>query len=210
MKTFVRIVKTRSTEEFESLPYICTLLNSCLWTYYGVTKPGAILVATVNAFGTVVEIVYILLFLVFATPHKRGRTWVGVIVLNVGFFGGALVVTNLVLQGEKKISGIGFLCAAFNIVMYASPLSAMKTVVRKKSVEYMPFLLSFALLINGGIWALYGLLVHDWFIGIPNGTGFVLGVIQLVLYAMYRNNNGSVLLPSSCYEESSQTTSLLA
>jgi hypothetical protein len=42
-----------------------------LWTYYGVTKAGGLLVATVNGFGAVVEIVYVTLFLVFAPPRMR-------------------------------------------------------------------------------------------------------------------------------------------
>ncbi|CAI0466868.1 unnamed protein product, partial [Linum tenue] len=67
--TFWRIVKNRSTEDFEGLPYICTLLNASLWTYYGVIKPGAYLVATVNGFGIVVEIVYVALFITYA-PRK--------------------------------------------------------------------------------------------------------------------------------------------
>lgn len=69
--TFWRIIKHRSTEDFESLPYVCTLLNSSLWTYYGIIKPGAYLVATVNGFGIVVEIIYVSLFLIYAPVEKR-------------------------------------------------------------------------------------------------------------------------------------------
>ena len=64
-------MKRKSTEEFECFPYICTLLNSCLWTYYGITRPGSYLVATVNGFGTVVEIIYVSLFLAYAPPRTR-------------------------------------------------------------------------------------------------------------------------------------------
>ncbi|KZV44475.1 hypothetical protein F511_38777 [Dorcoceras hygrometricum] len=71
VKTFLEIVKKRSTEEFECLPYICTLLNSSLWTYYGIIKAGAYLVATVNGFGVVVEIIYVFLFLLFAPPSQK-------------------------------------------------------------------------------------------------------------------------------------------
>lgn len=69
--TFWRIVKRGSTEEFESLPYICTLLNSSLWTYYGVMKAGEYLVATVNGFGVVVETTYLVLFLIYAPSKIR-------------------------------------------------------------------------------------------------------------------------------------------
>ncbi|KAL1546208.1 hypothetical protein AAHA92_22838 [Salvia divinorum] len=124
-KTFVRIVKKKSTEEFESFPYICTLLNCSLWTYYGIIKPGSYLVATVNGFGVVVETVYVALFLIFAPPNKRVRTAVVVGILNVGFPAAALLATYFLLERELRIDAIGFISSGLNILMYVSPLSAM-------------------------------------------------------------------------------------
>ncbi|KAL8540907.1 hypothetical protein ACS0TY_002237 [Phlomoides rotata] len=191
LKTFIGIVKKGSTEEFSSLPYICTLLGSCLWVYYGIIKPGAYLVATVNAFGVVVEIIYVALFLFFAPPPKTKSTAIMCGVLDVGFFGTAVLVTYLLLNGDMRINAVGFIASALNIIMYASPLSAMKRVVTTKSVEYMPFLLSFFLFLNGGVWTFYAILVDDWFLGVPNGIGFVLGIIQLALYAIYNTKPSS-------------------
>lgn len=212
VNTFLRITKRKSTEEFESLPYICTLLNSSLWTYYGITKPGSYLVATVNGFGIVVEIVYVILFLIYAPPRMKIKTGILVGLLDVGFFAAAVVATRLALDGDARIDAIGFMCAGLNVIMYGSPLAAMKTVVTTKSVEYMPFLLSFFLFLNGGIWTFYAVLVDDFFLGVPNGIGFLLGTTQLVLYAIYRNAK-----PSKNYangglvdeEEGSQNQSLL-
>ncbi|KAL9407778.1 hypothetical protein AB3S75_046341 [Citrus x aurantiifolia] len=188
VRTFWRIIKHRSTEEFQSLPYICTLLSSSLWTYYGITRPGSYLVATVNGFGILVEAVYVTLFFIYApTKAMRAKTAIIFGILDVGFLGAAIAATRLVLEGEARIDAIGVMCAGLNIIMYASPLSAMKTVVTTKSVEFMPFMLSFFFFLNGGIWAFYALLVRDVFLGVPNGTGFLLGTAQLVLYAIYRN-----------------------
>jgi solute carrier family 50 protein (sugar transporter) len=39
-------------------------------------------------------------------------------------------------------------------------------VVKTRSVEYMPFSLSFFLFLNGGVWRVYSLLVKDYFIGV--------------------------------------------
>ncbi|XVF66201.1 hypothetical protein PTKIN_Ptkin10aG0016500 [Pterospermum kingtungense] len=164
--TFWRIIKHSSTEDFESLPYICTLLNCSLWTYYGITKPGGLLVATVNGFGILVEAVYVVLFLIFAPRKMRVKTGILVGILDVGFLAAAIVVTRLAVEGETRIDVIGFMCAGLNIIMYGSPLAAMKTVVTRKSVEYMPFFLSFSLFLNGGIWAFYALLVQDYFLGV--------------------------------------------
>ncbi|XP_010259509.1 PREDICTED: bidirectional sugar transporter SWEET17-like isoform X1 [Nelumbo nucifera] len=185
--TFWRIVKNRSTEDFESLPYICTLLNSALWTYYGIVKPGAILVATVNGFGVVAETIYILIFLIFAPAKIRANTAILLGIMDVGSLAAAIGVTRFAMHGDLRIDVIGIMCAGLNIVMYASPLAVMKTVVTTKSVEYMPFFLSFFLFLNGGTWAVYAALMGDYFVGIPNGTGFILGAAQLMLYAIYRN-----------------------
>ncbi|KAG6427323.1 hypothetical protein SASPL_111565 [Salvia splendens] len=186
VKTFARIVKHKTTEEFESLPYICTLLNSSLWTYYGIIKPDAYLVATVNGFGVVVELIYVALFFYFASlPSIKAKTAILFGVIDVGFFVVAVLATYLALQGDARIDAIGFISSALNIVMYASPLAAMKRVMTTKSVEYMPFLLTFFLFLNGGVWTLYAVLAQDWFLGVPNAIGLLLGIIQLALYAIY-------------------------
>lgn len=69
--TFWRIVKKGSTEEFSGLPYVCTLQQAAMWVYYGITKPGATLVATGNSVGVVMESIYVTLFLIYAPPRVR-------------------------------------------------------------------------------------------------------------------------------------------
>ncbi|XP_042067226.1 bidirectional sugar transporter SWEET17-like [Salvia splendens] len=143
--TFARIVKKRSTEDFSSFPYICMVLNASLWTYYGIIKPDALLVATVNGSGIIISTVYLFLYLAFAPAKIRART----AVMDVGFVVVAIWVSRFELEGESSINFTGFLCACFNILRYASPLSIMRQVVITKSEEYMPLLLSICLCANG-------------------------------------------------------------
>ncbi|KFK39012.1 hypothetical protein AALP_AA3G189200 [Arabis alpina] len=186
--TFWTIVKRRSTEEYECLPYICTLLGSSLWTYYGIVTPGEYLVSTINGFGVLAESIYVLIFLFFVPRPRLLKTSVLVLVLNVIFPVIAIVGTRIAFGDAKaRSSSIGFVCATLNIIMYGSPLSAIKTVVTTRSVKYMPFWLSFFLFLNGAIWGVYALLMHDIFLLVPNGMGFFLGTMQLLIYAFYRN-----------------------
>ncbi|CAM0880857.1 unnamed protein product [Alopecurus aequalis] len=191
ISTFWRIVTSRSTEEFEPVPYVLTLLNTLLWLYYGVTKPGGVLIATVNGFGAVMETIYVVLFLVYATDHDtRVKTAKLVAALNIGFFGLVFTATTFAIDGlDNKIMIIGLICACLSMLMYGSPLAAVGTVIASRSVEYMPFFLSFFFFLNGAVWATYALLDRDIFLGIPNGIGCFLGGIQLVIYAIYRNSN---------------------
>ncbi|KAI3855171.1 hypothetical protein MKW92_018448, partial [Papaver armeniacum] len=53
--TFRSIVKKKATGDFKAIPYICTLLNTSLWTYYGLLKPGGMLIVTVNGAGAILQ-----------------------------------------------------------------------------------------------------------------------------------------------------------
>ncbi|CAL0309645.1 unnamed protein product [Lupinus luteus] len=189
---FIRIIKHRSTEDFSSIPYICTLLNCSLWTYYGLIKSGEYLVATVNGFGIVVETIYLIVFLIYAPKTMRIKTGILAGIMDVVMLGAAIAVTQLAMKGEGRINAVGITGAGLNILMYGSPLAAMKIVVTTKSVEYMPFFLSFFSFLNGGVWLFYAILVRDFILGVPNGTGFVLGAMQLALYGIYRNGKSSI------------------
>ncbi|XP_051145424.1 bidirectional sugar transporter SWEET16-like isoform X1 [Andrographis paniculata] len=191
LKTFKQVVKKKSTENFKGLPYITTLLSTSLWTFYGIIKPGGLLVATVNGAGAVIHIVYVAIFLAYAPKSVRVSSIKLVAALDVAFFGAVVAVTMAAFRPAIRLTVVGLICTGLTIGMYAAPLSAMRIVIRTKSVKYMPFLLSFFQFLNGGIWAAYAVLVADYFIGVPNGVGFLLGSVQLILYMIYRKKPGS-------------------
>uniref|UniRef100_A0A7N0U4L9 Uncharacterized protein n=1 Tax=Kalanchoe fedtschenkoi TaxID=63787 RepID=A0A7N0U4L9_KALFE len=94
----------------------------------------------------------------------------------------------------KRSTFVGAFCVAFGIVMYALPLTVTYKVCRDKSVDYMPFWLSFTGFANGIVWVAYALLQFDLNILISNGTGAVLGAIQLLLWTFYRQSIPNVVL----------------
>lgn len=191
IKTFWTVVKKKSTENYKSTPYITTLLSTSLWTLYGLINPDGLLVVTVNGAGVFFQLIYVTLFLIYAPKDKKIKTAALVAVLNVGFLGAVIAVTLLAIHGDVRLTFVGILCAVLTIGMYAAPLSAMRMVIKTKSVQYMPFLLSFFLFLNGGVWSIYALFVKDIYIGVPNAIGFVLGSIQLILYAVYKKKSSS-------------------
>lgn len=69
--TFWRIVKKKSTDDFAWLPYAATLLSTSLWSFYGILKPGGLLIVTVNCAGTVLEAIYVILFLIYAPKATK-------------------------------------------------------------------------------------------------------------------------------------------
>ena len=71
--TFRRIVRNGSTEDFRWLPYVTTLLSTSLWTFYGLLKPGGLLVVTVNGAGAALEAAYVTLYLIYAPRETKVR-----------------------------------------------------------------------------------------------------------------------------------------
>jgi solute carrier family 50 protein (sugar transporter) len=186
LKTFWRIVKNKSTEDFKSLPYICTLLSTSLWTYYGLIKPGGLLIFTVNGVGAALETVYVILFIIYAPKKSKIKTVSLVLLVDIVFFVVVFLVSFLLLNQHTRITVIGVLCVCLTLSMYGSPLVVTRTVIVTKSVEFLPFLLSFFLFLNGGVWTVWAVFNGDVFVGIPNGIGFGLGAAQLLLFVIYR------------------------
>lgn len=203
ISTFKRIIKKKSTENFKGDTYVCTLLSTSLWTFYGLLKPGGLLIATVNGAGAFLQATYLILYLIYAPKDTKVRYMKLAGILNIGFLGALVVIVLVAVHGEIRLTILGFICAGLTLGMYASPLAAMKSVIITRSVEYMPFLLSFFLTVNAGVWSAYALLVRDFFIGVPNAIGLLLGSAQLILYMMYRGKSGPAKPTEKSEEEGS-------
>ncbi|KEH20984.1 bidirectional sugar transporter [Medicago truncatula] len=167
-----------------------------LWIYYAfVKRESALLLITINTFGIVVESAYIIMFLIYAPKKQRLSTIKLLLLLNVFGFGAMLLSTLYLSKGAKRLAIIGWICLVFNISVFAAPLFVISKVIRSRSVEYMPFFLSFFLTINAVMWFFYGLLLRDYYVALPNTLGFVFGIIQMVVYLIYRNATPVVEAP---------------
>ncbi|KAF2562695.1 hypothetical protein F2Q70_00015132, partial [Brassica cretica] len=116
---------------------------------------------------------------------KVGVIFVPVVVI---LFGLTAVISAVVFDEHRhRKSFVGSFGLVASISMYGSPLVVMKKVIETKSVEYMPFYLSFFSFLASSLWLAYGLLSHDLFLASPNMVGTPLGILQLILYFKYKN-----------------------
>lgn len=185
--TFIRICKKKSTDGFQSVPYVVSLFSSMLWLYYASLKPDEILLITINSVGCVVETIYIAIYIVYAPKQARIFTLRLLLLMNFAGFCVILLLSQLLVKGPNRARVLGWVCVTFSVSVFAAPLSIMKVVIRTKSVEFMPFSLSLFLTLSAVMWLLYGVLSRDLYVALPNILGFVFGVIQMVLYVIYKN-----------------------
>ncbi|KAK4486165.1 hypothetical protein RD792_008833 [Penstemon davidsonii] len=189
LPTFRLIYKKKSSEGFQSVPYVVALFSAMLWIYYALCKTDATLLITINSVGCFIETIYIGFHLFYATKKSRVQTMKLLVILVVCGFGFIVLSTHCLVKPSKRANIVGWICLIFSLCVFVAPLFILRQVIRTKSVEYMPFLLSFFLTLSAVMWFFYGLLLKDFNIAIPNVLGFGLGLVQMVLYYMYKNGD---------------------
>ncbi|XP_025093653.1 sugar transporter SWEET1-like isoform X2 [Pomacea canaliculata] len=80
---------------------------------------------------------------------------------------------------------LGLVCCCMSVCCTGSPLATLRDVLRTKSTESMSFLLCFFNFVAALAWFVYGLLLKDSFIIIPNIIGGILGLTQVILFCIY-------------------------
>ncbi|KAL3655003.1 hypothetical protein CASFOL_000789 [Castilleja foliolosa] len=192
--TFYQIYKKQSTEGFQSIPYVVGLFSAMLWIYYAFLKPDTTLLITINSVGCFFQSAYVCFYLFYAPRSARVQTLRLLLLLNVIGLGLIVLLTHFYAKESYRADIVGWICLVFSLCVFVAPLCVVRQVIRTKSVEYMPFLLSFFLTLSAIMWFFYGLLRKDYNIAIPNVLGFIFGVLQMVLYAIYRKANKTVVV----------------
>ncbi|KAJ8483703.1 hypothetical protein OPV22_016188 [Ensete ventricosum] len=187
LPTFYRVYKRKSTEGFQSVPYVVALFSAMLWISYALLKTDACLLITINSVGCAIETVYIVVYLAYAPKAAKIFTAKLVLLIIVAMFGLILLLTLLLSKGAKRVEILGWICVSFSVSVFVAPLSVIRLVIRTKSVEFMPFSLSFFLTLSAVVWFAYGLLIRDLFVALPNVLGFIFGILQMALYVAYKD-----------------------
>ncbi|TMW90185.1 hypothetical protein EJD97_016106 [Solanum chilense] len=191
--TFYSIYKKKSTEGYQSIPYVVALFSSMLWIYYALLKSNMPLLITINSFGMFIETIYVGFYLFYAPKKARVHTIKMLMLSAVGGFGAIVLVTEFLFKGVVRGQIVGWICLIFSLCVFVAPLGIVRQVIKTKSVEYMPLLLSVFLTLSAVMWFFYGLLLKDINIAAPNVLGFIFGILQIILYAIYSKKEKSII-----------------
>ncbi|GAB4829694.1 hypothetical protein Ancab_040654 [Ancistrocladus abbreviatus] len=159
-----------------------------LMLYYAFVKgENTTLIYTINSVGCAIEGTYITKYMIYASKEAKMYTAKLLILLNMGVYGLIILLTMSLSHGKRRAIIVGWICAVFSVCIFASPLSVMRRVIKTRSVEFMPFWLSFFLTLCAVMWFFYGFLIQDFFIAAPNILGFIFGIGQMILYGIYKD-----------------------
>jgi solute carrier family 50 protein (sugar transporter) len=203
MPTMREIMKVGHIGDFSPLPYLVSMLQCFLWAVYALPfiTPCKTQPLITNIVGFLLELGYILIFVRFAHSRRRGIVSKSALVCLIA----AVIVAAAVLvaphiefksfpdvNASRSTTVLGFACSVLNVAMYGSPLGVVRTVIRTRSVRYMPLPLTIGCGLCSVIWTVYALLVMDFFIMVSEHAGCEHAGCDAAARAPYRAH------PSTC------------
>uniref|UniRef100_A0A914CA79 Sugar transporter SWEET1 n=1 Tax=Acrobeloides nanus TaxID=290746 RepID=A0A914CA79_9BILA len=188
----VDIWRRKSTDEISGFPFIMGFLGGTFWLRYGLLKMDFTMI-TVNVVGVTLMFTYTM-FYVFYTQKRTS------ILLQVTLVFSLIASMLFLVQTytTKVLDPLGFICMTFNIINFGAPLAGIGVVLRKKCCDTLPFPLCTANFLVSSQWCLYGFLVNDIYIIIPNAAGMGLAILQLSLFLIFPRAVGEKAVLSYC------------
>jgi len=177
-----RIYRMHSTGDISGFPFVATFLNCSLWCLYGYSANNSAILL-VNTIGACLQAGYVLFYI----RYSQDRTaYLRLVLSAVAFLACVSYYLQYYLVDNRTIIyHTGLICCFMTVIMFGAPLASLKEVILKKSTDSLSFPLCFANFIVASEWAIYGVLISDKFVQIPNGLGAILGIIQVSLFLKY-------------------------
>jgi solute carrier family 50 protein (sugar transporter) len=196
LPTILDIQKAQDVGEYPLLPYSCMTSNCALWTTYGVLKQSST-VWVPNLVGLLLGLYYMKSFIRFAPksaptlPGSVGHHLIAVMCVLCW-----IGVSTAFLSIPASV--VGTVATIFCVAMFASPLAAMKTVIRDRSAQSIPLPFTVASLMNCFFWSVIGFFqFRDRNIIIPNVLGLTFSLVQvaLIFYGNTPRETDSIISP---------------
>ncbi|KAF7492051.1 Sugar transporter SWEET1 [Sarcoptes scabiei] len=172
------IYRSGSTKDFTSLPFLMGTACSYLWLRYGFLLDDSTMIF-INTIGLILQSFYLLWFYLFTTHKNR---------INRKLFLLAIFLTATHFHIRWSTSPdqlIGSLAALSSLFFCASPLPLVFESFRNKCTENLPFLLILSSFLVSFMWFIYGYLIDNAFVQIPNGLASIIAGVQLSLFLFF-------------------------
>ncbi|EYU18073.1 hypothetical protein MIMGU_mgv1a026007mg [Erythranthe guttata] len=183
----------------------CNVFSSAIWLFYGILESNAMVLVSINNIGCITEAMYISAYIFYSAHiHKIINYFfimqydnIKMLGLTMSFFCAIIFLTYFTLKGDSRLMILGWVCLLASISVYGATIATVYRAVMKRNVQYISVVLTCILTVNAVLWGMYGFLEEDANIWIninnyfPNAIGFILGVVQIAGYTIFRTPKAS-------------------
>ncbi|XP_074596574.1 sugar transporter SWEET1-like [Brevipalpus obovatus] len=173
-----KIKRKGSSSDFSVAPFLAGLLSTFLWLRYALFIQDKIGIV-VNTIGAVTFLIYTLFYYYYtlnkSSVNKKFAILIALII--------ALVLVCNARPDPVYFSGI--IASAASLGFASSPAVTIVDVFKTKSTEKLPFSFILSSFVVSSLWFVYGILVNDPFVQVPNGIITLISGLQLSLFAIF-------------------------
>lgn len=176
-----KYVRNGTTGDSSPFPFVSGFLSTCIWLRYGflLQDPSLIIV---NSIGASLLLAYVVTFY-FYTITKS------VVVKQMLGVTAVLLVLLCYTQYETDLGRaktyVGFVASLMTILFFAAPLTMLAHVIKTKSADILPLPLIMSTFVCCLQWFVYGYILEDPFIQVPNVLGTLISGFELLLFLIY-------------------------
>jgi len=173
--------KAKTTGESSILTFLMGVVMTFVWFNYG-RLVGDSSLTTVNGVGLILQSFYVFCF--YSITVNKLTTGKKIFIMGI-----VLMIVGSYIHTEEDTSvaqlRIGWLGASMSVAYCSAPLASIQQVCRSRSTECLPFYLILATFFVTGQWALYGTIIDDNFVAVPNMLGCAAATFQLALFQYF-------------------------
>lgn len=178
------MVAHQTTGEVPALTFVSMAVMCSIWGTYGGLRNNTSVLVT-NLFGCALSIYYLWVFERYTSKGARMaelHRWyrAGIALL------GMLLLYIFYSDVEAGAQVVGTCGAVLSVIFASSPLLALPTIYKSRSLESMPFFTSLMMFASGFLWFLHGwVLANDSSIYIPNFVGSLVSGVQILIHLVF-------------------------
>jgi len=177
--------RKKTTGETSCMTFLVGVVMTFVWFNYGRLVSDHTL-QTVNATGFVLQVLYTLCFYKFSNVKvQTGKKMFLALLL--------IILIQTYIQNEEDLATaqlrIGLFGASMSVAYCSAPLASIQHVFRTRSTESLPYYLILATVLVTGLWTLYGHIIHDSFVKIPNMIGCTAALFQFSLFYYFPSDS---------------------
>jgi solute carrier family 50 protein (sugar transporter) len=109
--------------------------------------------------------------------------------VGFGAGGGGGIAFGVRKDLAKEI--VGYIAMVVNLIMYGAPLTLITKMVREGDVSSLSPVTMLAGLCTSSMWLAFALMIKNIFIGIPNGIGILIFLVQFAIYAKFKDSDAT-------------------
>jgi solute carrier family 50 protein (sugar transporter) len=178
------VVAARSTAGKNIYMFVGLLFNCLWWFSYGLLIADNSVI-TCNAVGLVVAVWGMYTFFKFAHNDSE-RALARDFAIGIPAISAALAAGLFMMLPHQAVSVVGSVSTLGSLSVFASPLTEVRAIVTARDSSPLSLLILLFQLAATALWTLYGVLIHDVFVLLPNVAGLALVLVQAYVFAAYR------------------------